>query len=862
MRLINPLPIDPHLPRILASLTKNRSLIIKAEPGAGKTTRVPAYLMNALPGRIIVLEPRRLAARLSAERVAQELGKDIGNEVGYQVRFDAKSSAQTRLFFVTEGVFMRQVLSSPTLAGVTAVVIDEFHERHIHTDIALALVRRLQNGPRPDLNLVIMSATLDGANLQAYLPDAEMFDIPGRTFPVSIEYLPFAGQIPVEQAVVSGLRRLLADPRCPGNILVFLTGIQEIRATEAHLQNLASEAGIEIVALAADLPGGEQARAFAMSGKRRVILSTNVAETSLTLPDITGVIDTGRAKIAGHASWSGMPTLDVKKISQASCIQRAGRAGRVAPGVAYRLFSEADFGARPKNSIPDIRRLDLAETCLELAALAGRNSAPGQASNPWSLPWFEPPEVKAKESAESLLRRLGALDAHCQLTEVGSDMARIALHPRLAAIVASGLRRNCADIALAAACLLSERMVLGRNLAARVHETSDVHFQLGLLCTFMTPLRRRNGQTSLLQHLDRGRADRVFALYKQLAGSLGVGPFPRDPGDEDLLAKCLLAGFPDRVAKRRELKTQKRPLYNLCLGRGAVLAEGSVVHDVDLLLALDASEASSRTQDQGTVIYVAARITPDHLLEAPGDLLSESTLPIWVDEAERVDFVTRVTYGELTITETRTRMGEKEITEAHTLLAKQLAERWPKPFSDASDLASYHVRADLLEQAGLASGLPRFEGEMLELLQIAIAEGKRSFKEIAAKRLLDYILNELPYELADLISKKIPLEIELKNGKRCHVTYEAARPPFIQGYIQDFFGIQESPTLPTNMPLTLQLLGPNKRPVQVTGDLPGFWQRSYPSLRSELSRVYPRHFWPESPTEALPQLHKQKRPRP
>lgn len=850
------LPIDAHVPKIQAALRDGRTAIIKAAPGAGKTTRVPPALLDVVQGRIVVLEPRRLAARLSAERVAAELGESVGATVGYQVRFDAKVSDATRVVFVTEGLFLRMALDRPTLPGIGALILDEFHERHVHTDLALAVARKLQATSRPDLKLLVMSATLDTAALESYLPEAKVFDVEGRAFPVTIEHqAPPEGQ-DVERSASEAALRALADPRCPGNVLVFLTGIQEIRNTADLLARLAP-ANVDVLPLSAEIPPREQARVFEETGRRKIVLATNVAETSLTLPGITGVVDTGRAKIAGHASWSGMPTLDVKRVSQASCIQRSGRAGRTAPGLALRLYSETDFRGRAPFNIPDIRRLDFAETYLDVLALT-KGLGDG-ATIEAALPWFDPPEAKAVASARQLLTYLGALDAEGRLTDRGARFARIPLHPRLAAVIVKGQEIDALRQALLAACLISERMILGRTRGPIAVEESDVAFQMDVILR----IARRQDVTpeALRQSVDFARARQVLNLYDNLARRLQINGLPDDV-DADAAARCLLAGFPDRVAVKREIPVAERGhreqhLFNFCLGRGGLLADTSVVKKAPLIVVIDASETAARSADRGTSIWVAAAVTPEQLKEAPAGLLSSRREVIWSDDAERVDVFQRTFYGEVVTSESRAAVADEDATEVETLLAKKLTERWPKPFPDDGDLTAYHVRAELLMTRHPDLGLPRFEGEMLELLIGTICEGKRSFRQIAERRLLAYIEDQLPYDLQMKLREQTPLEIKLSNGRHLKVTYEPGRPPNISGYIQDFYGIKTTPALLGGaIPLTVHLLGPNKRPLQVTSDLAGFWKRGYVDMLSELSRNYPRHFWPDDPTTAEPHLHK------
>ncbi|MBM4250587.1 MAG: ATP-dependent helicase HrpB [Deltaproteobacteria bacterium] len=850
------LPITPFLAEITGSLSSRGIAIVKAEPGAGKTTQLPRALLDAVRGRIVVLEPRRLAARLSAERIAQEMGEACGETVGYSIRFGSKQSGRTRVLFVTEGVFLRLLQDDPELRGVEAVVIDEFHERHLHTDLALAAVAALRQSRRADLKLVVMSATLDTRSLEQFLPGAAVFDIPGRTFPVTIDYLTGLENHPIEEQVVSATKRMTEDPRCQGDILVFLPGMQDIRRCAERLaQTLRDQ--VSPLPLAADLSPAEQARVFAPSAKRKVILATNVAETSLTIPGVTGVIDVGLAKIAGHAAWSGIATLDVKKISQAAAIQRSGRAGRMAPGVAYRLYSEGDFLGRQPFTAPDIRRLDLAEVFLTVQDLRDRSGLP-VARFDVALPWFEAPMEAAVVSARQLLRQLGAITDTDQITIRGRSMARLPFHPRLSAIIVAGQEAGCGEAALAAATLISEGMVFKRGAQPAVRTDCDLRLQIDAVARLEAGARL--APATLAAAIDMGKVKHVVSVYRQLAGRLKLGDWP-GPGlaDDERLTKCLLAGFPDRVAKKRNLpqnsSRNQPPLYNFCLGRGGYLGESSTVRDASFILVFDASEAASRSADRGVMIFAASALSPAVLQDGTSTLVMHRTQPIWVDDGSRADVFEQVKYGELIVSEARLPASSHYAAQLEELLRAKLAEVWPKPFDDDSDLVSYHARLAWLVQAGEGEGFPTFDGEMLELLQAEICGGKRSFKDILERSLGSYIEEQLSYAQQEALRRGAPTELKLANGRRLKVHYELHRDPYISGFVQDFYGLTETPRLAGKTGLTVQVLGPNRRPLQVTGDLAGFWQRHYPALRAELGRKYPKHFWPEQPATAGPFLY-------
>src|SRR5579859_6563738 len=624
---MQPLPIDPLLPEIVASLRAHPTLVLEAPPGAGKTTRVPRALLDAgmaERGEIVVLEPRRLATRMAARRVAEELGETPGATVGYQVRFEDVSGPRTRVRFVTEGVLGRRLLSSPELAGVAVVVLDEFHERHLQGDVALALVERLRRTSRPELRVVAMSATLATAPLAEYL-GAPVLRAEGRRFDVSIEHLQAPDDRPVASQIASAVRSLVAAG-LDGDILVFLPGAGEIRRAREACAKIAEEADLLLVPLHGDLSPQEQDTAVRPASRRKVILSTNVAESSVTIEGVVAVVDAGTARVASQAPWSGFPRLRVEKISRASAAQRAGRAGRTRPGRCLRLYTRADFESRPDHDAPEIRRLDLTQTWLELAALGGAD-----------VPWLEaPPEANARAASE-LLRRLGALDA-AGLTATGRDMLRFAVHPRAARVVVEGERRGVAQDACVAAAILAEGDIRASSRAQfgdaraddRATEESDV---VALLDLFREAEESRLSPGALrAAGLDPGATHAVARAASQLVRACKGEGRRRFEGTaaaaESALRIALLAGYPDRVAKR--VRPGSRGLA-LAGGGSAELAATSVVRDAEWLVALEAEERQvaaggarapgSPVARGGVVVRLASAIEPEWLFDLfPGDV--------------------------------------------------------------------------------------------------------------------------------------------------------------------------------------------------------------------------------------------------
>lgn len=851
-------PIDPHLQRIGDSLQKRSTCLIKAEPGAGKTTRVPLYLLSIIKGDILVLEPRRLAARLSAERSAWFIDEPCGRRVGFRIRRDSKVSKETRLTFITEGLFVRLLRNNPTLQGVGAVVIDEFHERNIHTDIALALVRKLQQTQRPDLKLAVMSATLDTSALETYLEGAEVFDIEGRTYPVEVEYIA-GGKSDWRMGknrqsnVSSAVKKMLADPRCPGNILVFLTGIGEIMQLKQGLDREISRGEAAVLPLAADLALRDQQRVFEKEDIRKIILSTNVAETSLTIPGVTGVIDPGSAKIPAHAPWSGMPTLEIKRISRASAIQRAGRAGRTRSGVVYRLYSKAEFVNRDQFTPPDIRRIDISHAVLEVMSLG---------YDPGLMPWFEPPEEQNLESALRLLTMLGAIGGGGEITAFGRKLSTLPLHPRLSAVVLAGLETGRGEDALMAACLIGEDFVLRRGAVSpgedEEGEPCDLSMQIDLLKEAVH--KKENLSRHPLRFLDGRRQKRVLDLYRSLAKICGLAKVPPPlKTDAQKLSRCLLRGFPDRVGQRRDIANKKRrkggpALYNFCLGRGGMIGKGSFVFNEKpgFLIAVDAVESLKQDAAKGVTIRACASLPPEILKEDPGKLLKKKR----VEEFDRKQGTPAVRedlyYGSLKVESKR--LG---LLDGGQTLAQALKENWPFPFDDDEPLKVYHCRAALLNQYKIPNNCPIFSGEMLEIFFECICTGIGSLKELRVKSLEEYIYDQLGPNDRAIMDAYVPLNLKLKNGKGLRVHYPEGKEPWAEILIQDCYGLKETPTiLQGKHPVILHLLGPNRRAAQVTGDLAGFWRGSYHQVRHELSRRYPKHYWSDNPIDAEPVILK------
>ena len=814
-----PLPIDEVLDEIVARLRAASSLVIEAPPGAGKTTRVPWALIagEVVPGEVIVLEPRRLAARLAARRVAEECGERVGETVGYTVRFDEVASARTRLRFVTQGVLLRRLLAEPGLPGVGAVVLDEFHERSLEGDLALALLAQLQRESRPELRLVVMSATLDAEPVARFLA-ADRVRSEGRRFDVAIEYAALEDARPLDQQVASAVRRL-ADGGLDGHVLVFLPGAAEIRKAQAALAPVAARADLALVTLHGDQSPAEQDAALASGARRKVILATNVAETSVTIEGVVAVVDSGLARLAAHSPWSGLPSLRVGKISRASATQRAGRAGRTRPGKALRLYTRHDHDSRAEFETPEVRRADLADASLLLHA---------SGLSPRGLGWFEPPPVEALAAAETLLARLHALDAKGALTELGRRMARLPLHPRLARLVCEGDDRGVALESARVAAVLGE----GRRPPAG---------------------RDESGPSDVLAAAERIEAgsnvERVSRLLVRACRR--AAPRPASPGGpEEAVCIAILAAFPDRVARRRRAG---QPEVLLCGGRGeATLARASVVRDAELMVVVEAEERRERGAAQ-TLVHTASAIEPEWLLDLYPEWLRDVDEPRFEPKGERVECVRQLLYDGLVIEESRANPPAATDERAWRVLYEAARARGPASFADADELERFRNRVAFVAGLRPDAGLVLVDDAALAAALERLCVGRRAFSDLKGASLIEALRETLGPAGRGLVDKLAPERVTLPGGRGARVDYHQGQPPSLASRLQDFFGMAEGPRVGGGaVPVTLHLLAPNQRAVQVTTDLAGFWVRHYPALRKELMRRYPRHAWPEDGRTATP----------
>jgi ATP-dependent helicase HrpB len=812
--MLQAFPIDPMLPPLLESLRQNPLAVLTAEPGAGKTTRVPPAMARdpLFAGQQIwVLEPRRLAAYVAAARVAEEDGSQLGHFAGYHFRFERSEGKDTQVLFLTEGMFLRRLQGNPGLEGVGAVVLDEFHERSLDADLSLALVRRLRLR-RAELRLVLMSATLDAKGIAASLEGCPVFDCPGRTFPIDMRYLDkdrSDPQEPVEAKVRRGLRAIAHEE---GDWLVFLPGTGEIRKAEAKIKGDPLFDNRIVLPLHGGLSSQEQRSVLGPSSKPKIVLATSVAETSLTVPGVRVVVDTGLSRREVFNPYSGLAALHTFPANQSSMQQRAGRAGRERPGVALRLCSSAEYQSRPAYEAPEIMRADLAAAMLQSLA-AGYGSLE-------SLEWLEAPPKPRLEGARRVLDDLGALDTQGRISALGRRLARAPLHPRLAfaALQCGAANAAEAEALIKALVMLSEERV--RHL------------------DFMTALGRFEAQGTSL----RLRTQLMDWLREELKDS----ETPQAPFEERLTS-ALLRAFPDQVGYCRKGSDKRgEARFALASAGEAYTRDDSLRLPPGYYLLLEMLEQKN-VQGYGNLprVMTLLPLSEEGLLEAPARLLREERLLRFDEERQKVEAQVRLSYGALALSESAAK-DKETLDQAAELLIKRAREAGLPAFCPEGQPGRYLARrAFALSQGPLS--LPG-EDEMWAYLEEAAKGGALSFTSLRSVDPLARVLEVAGPEARKALELRAPKSVKLALGRELSIHYEEGKEPWAESKLQDFFGMRDTPRIGTHKAgLTLHLLAPNQRALQITADLAGFWEREYPRIRSELGRKYPRHKWPENP---------------
>lgn len=834
------LPIYDLDEEIIAALTRGNRLILQAPTGSGKSTQVPQILLDGgLLGdaRCVILQPRRLAARMLASRVASERSARLGGEVGYQIRLDNVSSKETKILFVTEGILLRQMLTDPCLRGISTLVFDEFHERHLYGDITLARALDLQDTVRPDLKIIVMSATLDGAELQEYLKPAEILTSEGRMFPVEISHL---SHDPKDDPIWETATDAVAEhfESTGGDVLVFMPGAYEIQRTIRELQGRLG-GRCAVLPLHGELTAAEQDRAVNRSQGRKVIVSTNVAETSLTIDGVTLVVDSGLARVARYDPNRGINTLLIEKISAASAAQRAGRAGRTAPGRCVRLWTERDNARRPLRELSEIKRLDLAETLLSLKA-----AGVGDLS---SFRWIEQPEAQALSRAETLLRDLGALDAGGEITPVGRRMLNFPVHPRYARMFIAAEELGCVRSAALIAALTQTRSMLLRVDKKTEDERAEIFN--GGTSDFLVLMRvfewarsrdfRMNECRSLGIHSDSARqVAKLFEQFLDIAHSEALLLEDTPPADSDI-AKCVLAGFADQVAVRRGTGTL---VCDIVHGRRGLLSRQSVATESSLLVAAEIAEIEGRDGDARVLLSLATEIQEAWLREMFPQDFSESAEHFFDKTQNRVVVRRAKVFRDLVL-ENRDRDAEPGPAAASCLAAQVLEGKLRlNGWDDAVE--QWMHRVNFLARLCPEQNLPAMGADERHHIILLVCDGAVCYRDIKDASVLPHARSLLSWEQQQFVEKQAPERIELPGGRRAKVTYAESADPFLSARIQDFYGVTDDIRVALGRhALTLHILAPSHRPVQVTRSLKSFWTETYPGLKQQLQRQYPKHEW-------------------
>ncbi len=814
------LPIDVILPQLRTTLAAHTGAVLVAPPGAGKTTRVPLALLDepwVAGRRILVLEPRRLAARAAALRMAQTLGEQVGERVGYRVRLRAEVSRRTRIEVVTEGVFTRMVLDDPELEGIAAVLFDEFHERSLDADLGLALALDTQRGLREDLRLLAMSATLDGARVAALMGEGdESASVPvlvseGRAFPVETHYLGRDARAPIAPQVASAVMQALE--REEGSVLAFLPGAGEIRRTQEIISANLRDSSIDCVALFGALDQAEQDRAVlpAPSGHRKVVLATSIAETSLTIEGVRVVVDCGLARVPRFEPDVGMTRLETVRVSRASADQRRGRAGRTEPGVCYRLWNAGETASLPPFATPEILSADLTGLVLDLARVGVRD--------PSSLPFLDPPPAPAVTEARALLELLGALDDTGAVTPLGQAMARLPLPPRLAHMVVKGAQLGCGRLAAEIAAILTERGLGGDDV-------------------------------DLLHRLDGFRRDRSRRAEdaRKLAArwtELAARDVQRLAGEAPEPAALLALAFPDRVAKARGDGTR----FVLANGRGGVMDPARTLARAPFLAVAEISGKADAAR-----ISLAAALGADEVDEMFAGQITAGRETVFDKTALAVRGREVRRLGALQLASRPCKVEAN--TETARLLAGGIASVGLDKLRWSAALNQWRERVMFL-RAAEGEPWPDLSDETLtatleDWLAPFIA-GETALSGIGADQLSNALHALLPYGLSQRLEAEAPTHFTAPTTSRLPIDYGAEGGPQVSVRVQELFGLKVHPAMAGGrVPLTLALLSPAHRPIQVTKDLPQFWRGSWRDVRAEMRGRYPKHPWPEDPSEAPP----------
>lgn len=825
------LPVREHLAQIVAA-SRTEPVIVIAPPGSGKTTLVPPAIRNDIRssnGSLWLTQPRRLAARSVARYLARQQGVKLGDEIGYQVRFDRQAGPQTRLWVVTTGILLRTLVSNLSLDGIQAVILDEFHERTLETDECLGMICRLRQTIRPDLRLIVMTATMDPAPLVQHLGNCALIRTEGRQYPVTVRYQRSVTGQTLEDQVEQTVRRALTGTK--GSILVFLPGVGEIMRCKAALEHTAQHANIPLFTLFGDLSPEHQDAAVSPTAGRRIVLATNIAETSLTIPGVTVVIDSGLARVMQMAPSVGIPRLELQPISRASADQRAGRAGRVEPGLCYRLWDERGHHARATEELPEILRGDFAEPLLRLLLWGERD--------PMAFPWLTPPYQDSVKKARDLLVILGAIDTEQNVLPIGEELALLPCHPRLGRLLLAGAKRGVLRESSLAAALLSERdpfrVVNPANKGPRdyqaIRSRSDMVLRVLALQGF-----HAGGILSMGDlECHPGAAKQVLRTAEQFYSLVETRRGDRADNVEQALMRSLLDAFPDRLARLRPQSHDR----GLMVGNRGVRIDGrSSVRGEALFLCLDLQDAPG-----DATVRCASAVDEAWLDESQ---IGERDTVFYNPTRGQVEARRQRLWIDLVLCETPTEVTDWQAA-ARMLVqaAKPAISRW---LSDEHPAGRFRARVQWLRSVMPDLALPSLDDDSLVGLVEHHGEGMRSLEDLQRAPWLAWLQETVGLEKLREIDELAPEQLRVPSGNRIRLQYSADKPPVLAVRIQELFGLLETPRVAGGRErVVLHLLGPNFRPQQVTQDLASFWQNTYPQVKKDLRRRYPKHAWPDDP---------------
>jgi len=819
--------IDVVLPELFKALEERNVAVLQAPPGAGKTTRVPLALLD-LPflktGKIVMLEPRRLAAVNAARYMAHCLGEEVGKRVGYSIRFERKVSAATRIEVVTEGILARRLQSDPLLEGVAAVIFDEFHERSLTCDLSLALCRDVQLGLREDLRILVMSATLDAEPVARLLGGAPLISTPGRQYPVELDYLKAEPSGRPAETACAGVLRALSQTE--GDVLVFLPGSGDIRRCEKLLQEKLSS-DIMVAVLYGDLPFPAQERAILPADRRKVVLATNIAETSLTIEGVRVVVDTGFSRQLRYDPCTGLNRLETMRISAASAQQRAGRAGRVAPGVCYRLWTEYTHTTLLPFTPPEIKVSDLTPLALDLARWG--------VADPASLSFLDAPPAAHLAEGRALLRALGALDHRGVITELGKKMAALPMHPRLAAMLAGSLSIGEGALACSLAAILSERDIQPRG-AGSISE-SDLLDRLD----------------ALHERRDPQGARTIERLATYFRSALGIKESPRR-GGASLVGELLLMAYPDRVARER---TPGSGRYLMANGTGALLSKRSNVRAQPFIVAVEVEGGGVEGE-----IHMASAVSLEAVRAGCAKAITREKRVFWDEREGRVVARDEERLGAIVLSERATTPEKGEVSAA--LVRGILSGPGIGGLNWTDEARQYRNRLNFLSRVLPDEELPDVSDHALaanlEQWLVPYLQGVRTLSQLARVNLAEPLKAMLNWRQQRLIDDEAPTHIKVPSGSRIALEYPAEGDPFLAVKLQEMFGLAETPRVANGrVPVVIHLLSPARRPIQVTSDLRSFWNGAYKEVCKELKGRYPRHPWPDDPWNAPATRHVKKR---